>query len=78
MAHCSVFLVVDVVHEWNDVFVPAWNVAWHLLGDQIGQQTHVLDLLLLQLDVSVEATGVELLLEGHGLALDALLQHDLI
>ena len=78
MAHCSLFVVVGVVHEWHDVLVPPWDVALCLLGDQVSQQTHVLDFLLLQLDVRVEAADMELLLEGHRESLDRLLKHHLI
>ena len=74
----SLFLVVNVVHEWHDVLVPSWDVALSLLSDQVGQQSHVLDLLLLQLDVGVETANVELLLESHGEAFDGLFEHDLI
>ena len=66
----DVSLVVDVIEEWHDDLVPAWETAIGLHGDQVGQPGDVLDLLLLELEVSVEGTVVELLLEGHRELLD--------
>ena len=61
----EVDLVVGVVHEGHNNLVPAGQVAGRVHDDELGEPGHVLDLLLLQLEVSVEAAVVELLLEGH-------------
>ena len=66
----DVSLVVDVIEEWHDDLVPAWETAVGLHGDQVGQPGDVLDLLLLEFKVGVEAAVVELFLEGHGESLD--------
>ena len=74
----EVSLVVDVVQEWHNDLVPAWEATVSLHGDQIGQPSDVLDLLLLELQVAIEAPVVELLLEGHRELPDRLFQHYLI
>ena len=74
----DVSLVVDVIEEWHDDLVPAWKAAIGLHGDQVGQPGDVLDLLLLELEISVEGSVVELLLEGHREFLDRFLEHNLI
>ena len=74
----DISLVVDVIEEGHDNLVPAWQSAVSLHSNEIGQPGDVLDLLLLQLQVRVEASIVELLLECHGELPDGLLEHDLI
>jgi len=66
----DVSLVVHVIQEWDNDLVPAWKAAIGLHGDQVSQPGDVLDLLFLELEVGVEGTVVELLLEGHRELLD--------
>lgn len=61
----DVSLVVDVIKEWHNDLVPAGEATICLHGDQVSQPSDVLDLLLLQLEVRVEAAVMELLLKGH-------------
>ena len=68
LTRCSLVnvpLVVDVVHERHNYLVPTGEIAVSLHRDQVSEPSDVLDLLLLDLEVGVEATVVELLLEGH-------------
>ena len=74
----EVSFVVDVVQEWHNDLVPAWEATVSLHGDQISQPSDVLDLLLLEFQVAIEAPVVELLLEGHRELSDRLLKHYLI
>ena len=61
----DVSLVVDVIKEGHDNLVPSREAAIGLHGDQVSQPGDVLDLLLLELEIRVEATVMELLLECH-------------
>ena len=54
-----------MVLEWGHKLVPAWQILAHAHGHKLGQPGNVLDLLFLESEVGVEATVVELLLEGH-------------
>ena len=68
LTRCSLVnvpLVIDVVHEWHNYLVPTREITVSLHRDKVSQPSDVLDLLLLDLEVGVEATVVELLLEGH-------------
>ena len=68
LTRCSLVnvpLVIDVVHERHNYLVPTREIAVSLHRDKVSQPSDVLDLLLLDLEVGVEATVVELLLEGH-------------
>mgnify|MGYP001417598330 CR=1 FL=1 len=67
-----------MVHEWNDVFVPAWQIAVDLHGHELCQPGDVLDLLLSQFDEGIEATEVETIFESLREASGLLLEHDLI
>lgn len=73
-----ILLVVHVIHEWNNVLVPSWDVALSFLSDQVSQQSDVLDLLLLKLEVGVVDSEMELLFEGHGESPDRLFKHNLV
>ena len=68
----DVLIVIDVVEEGHDDLVPAGEAAVGTHGDQVSQPGDVLDLLLLELEVSVEAAVVELLFKGHREATDLL------
>jgi hypothetical protein len=67
-----------VVLEGCDVLAPSGQVATHLHLNEFSQPSHVLDLLLLELQVSKEATDVESTFESHGVATGCLLQHNVI
>jgi hypothetical protein len=55
-----------VIQEWDYDLVPAWKATISLHSDQVSQPGDVLDLLLLELEIGVEAAIVELLLVSHG------------
>ena len=74
----NVPLVIDVVHEWHNYLVPTREIAVSLHRDKVSQPSDVLDLLLLDLEVGVEATVVELLFESHRELPDRLFEHHLI
>ena len=61
----DIFLVIDVIEEWYNDLVPAGEATISLHCDEVGQPGNILDLLLLQLDVGIEAANVELLFKGH-------------
>ena len=68
LTRCSLVdvpFVIDVVHERHNNLVPTREIAVSLHRDQVSQPSDVLDLLLLDLEVGVEATVVELLFERH-------------
>lgn len=54
---------VSVVLEGHNVLVPAWQVAANLHGHQLCQPGYILNLLLLQLQESIEAAEMEAILE---------------
>lgn len=70
--------VVLVVQEGCHVFVPAGQILGYLHLDELGEPSHVFDLLLLQLEVGVEAAVVELAFEALREFAAGSLQHYLI
>ena len=74
----DIFLVIDVIQEWYNYLVPAGEATISLHRDEVGQPGNILDLLLLDLEIGVEAAIVELLFEGHRESLDRFFKHDLI
>jgi len=67
-----------MVLEGRDVLVPAGQIAAHLHLNQLSQPGHILDLLLLQLQVSEEASNVESAFECDRVATGSLSQHHVI
>lgn len=67
-----------MVHERNGVLVPAGRVLAKVHADQVREPGHVLDLKLLELEIGVENTEVEAVLEGHRVLAGSLGKHDLI
>ena len=68
LTRCSLVnvpFVIDVVHERHNNLVPTREIAVGLHRNQVSEPSDVLDLLLLDLEVGVEATVVELLFERH-------------
>jgi len=59
-----------VIEEGYDNLIPAGKTTVCLHGNKISQPGDILDLLLLKLEIGVEAAVVELFLEGHGESLD--------
>lgn len=57
--------LIVVVLEWNNVLVPAGQSAGDLQSNELSEPGNVGNLLLLQLQVSVETTVVEAFLEGN-------------
>ena len=74
----NVSFVIDVVHEGHNHLVPTREIAVGLHRNQVSEPSDVLDLLLLDLEVGVEATVVELLFESHRELPDRLFEHDLV
>ena len=74
----DIFLVINVIEEWYDDLVPAGEATISLHSDEVGQPGNILDLLLLDLEISVEAAIVELLFEGHRESLDRFFKHHLV
>ena len=66
----DISLVIDVIEEWYNDLVPAGEASISLHCDEVGQPGNILDLLLLDFEIGVEAAIVELLLEGHRESLD--------
>ena len=65
-------------HERHNDLVPARLVSLCAHLDELSQPEHVLDLLLLELEVRIEASVVELFLKGEREATSSLFHHSLI
>lgn len=66
--------MVDIVLEWWHVLSPGWMILGEgINGEDLSQLGDVLNLQLLQLQVSVEDTVVELAEEGKGVSLGQVL-----
>ena len=74
----SVLKLVSMVLEWDDVLVPAWQVAIDLHGHKLGQPGNVLNFLLLQFEESVETAEVEAVFKGLRESSGCLFEHDLV
>lgn len=74
----ELFHLVNVVLEGHHELVPAWQSSTHLKGDKLCEPGDVGDLLLLKLQVGVEAAVVEAVFEGQREFAGRLNEHDLI
>ena len=54
-----------MVLEWSNKLVPSWQVAGDVHLNEFSKPGHVLDFLLLELEVREEASTVEAALKAH-------------
>lgn len=69
---------VDVVFEGHVVLVPSGLVLRHVQGDQVSEPADVGDFQQLEVEVGVEDSEVEPVLEGHGESAGHLLLEDIV
>jgi hypothetical protein len=69
---------VDVVSEGHGILVPSGLVLRDVHGDQVSEPEDVGDFQLLEVEVGVEDSEVEPVLEGHGESAGHLVLEDIV